>query len=403
MKRLMILFLIMISPMIITAGEINAGKMTLNTDMPGRYFSQGKHVAEGDTASVNFYTDISLMIGVKKGDEINIISGLGNEKAGYFSEWNLPKSTKTIKHTYVFGQKATLVESNYDDQRLFPGHKSSGINVREYAYELENLPVLVMKYVITALDDFELVSIGLWSDFDVPEGNKDNNAHNDIIKVLSNNKTIAMLNGENLDTKYIPSVSVLSENSFNYHVMGSLSKALNDDELWEKLSSGSKQIEFNGSNDYRFLIHSEPAAVAIRDSLVFTLALMQGKKLIDIEDMLDKLDLPEPFIAKSTHFDSEPDPALPSKTELLSNYPNPFNNRTHFKINLAEDRFVNVSIFDINGRLVTRLENSMKTVGTYEYSWNGQNLSRQSAVSGIYIIWFMTDNLVQTQKIIMIK
>ena len=333
MRRFTGFFLVLILPIMLAADQLNFGKMTLDTDMPGRYFSQGKHVAEGDTASVNFYTDISLMVGVKKGDEINIISGLGNEKAGYFSEWNLPQYKKTTKHCSIFGQKATLVESNFDDQRLFPGHKSSGVNVREYAYELENLSVLIMKYVITALDDFELMSIGLWSDFDVPESNKDNNARNDIVNILTENKTIAMLNDENLDTKYIPSVSVLSENTFNYHVMGSLSKALNDNQLWEKLSSAGEQIEFNGSNDYRFLIHSEPAAVATGDSLVFTVALMQGKKLTDIEDMLDKLDLPEPFIAKSAYSPKESVSEIPEKTALLANYPNPFNNRTQFKLN----------------------------------------------------------------------
>ena len=45
----------------------------------------------------------------------------------------------------------------------------------------------------------------------------------------------------------------------------------------------------------------------------------------------------------------------PTETELLANYPNPFNPETWIPYQLAEDAFVTLTIYDGNGRVVRTL------------------------------------------------
>ena len=46
----------------------------------------------------------------------------------------------------------------------------------------------------------------------------------------------------------------------------------------------------------------------------------------------------------------------PKETELLSNYPNPFNPETWIPYRLAEDVFITLTIYDEAGRVVRTLD-----------------------------------------------
>ena len=45
----------------------------------------------------------------------------------------------------------------------------------------------------------------------------------------------------------------------------------------------------------------------------------------------------------------------PRETELLANYPNPFNPETWIPYRLAEDAFVTLTIYDLSGQVVRTL------------------------------------------------
>ena len=56
----------------------------------------------------------------------------------------------------------------------------------------------------------------------------------------------------------------------------------------------------------------------------------------------------------------------PKETELLANYPNPFNPETWISYRLAEDAFVTLTIYDLSGRIVRTLDIGHRIASAYE-------------------------------------
>ena len=69
---------------------------------------------------------------------------------------------------------------------------------------------------------------------------------------------------------------------------------------------------------------------------------------------------------------------IPAETELLANYPNPFNPETWIPYRLAEDAIVTLTIYDLNGRVVRTIDVGHQTAAVYESRskaiyWDGRN------------------------------
>jgi len=105
----------------------------------------------------------------------------------------------------------------------------------------------------------------------------------------------------------------------------------------------------------------------------------------------NKLYLPHFFVQDQQGNHSQPDKVgiftsdemknifVPEKTKLMDSYPNPFNPTTTISYKLSEDGYVNISVYDILGKLVATLVDENKTAGNYQVIFDGQELS-----SGIY-------------------
>ena len=59
---------------------------------------------------------------------------------------------------------------------------------------------------------------------------------------------------------------------------------------------------------------------------------------------------------------------------------------------------VNLSVYDINGRIVAELVNEMKTGNTYSVAWNASGNA-----SGVYFVKLAAGEVVHTQKIMLVK
>lgn len=71
--------------------------------------------------------------------------------------------------------------------------------------------------------------------------------------------------------------------------------------------------------------------------------------------------------------------AVPQEFALLQNYPNPFNPSTMIRYDLAASAHVNITVFDVLGRVVTTLVDEVQSASRYSVNWNATGLS-----SGIY-------------------
>lgn len=86
------------------------------------------------------------------------------------------------------------------------------------------------------------------------------------------------------------------------------------------------------------------------------------------------------------------------KYELKQNYPNPFNPTTNISFNIPKSSFVNLRVFDIMGREVSKLVSENLNTGNYSVQFDGKNLS-----SGIYFYKLETENFSEVKKMSLIK
>ena len=98
----------------------------------------------------------------------------------------------------------------------------------------------------------------------------------------------------------------------------------------------------------------------------------------------------------------------PTETELLANYPNPFNPETWIPYRLAEDAFVTLTIYDLNGQVVRTLDIGHRTAAVYENRskaiyWEGRNNVGEQVASGVYFYHLSAGDYSATRKMLILK
>jgi subtilisin family serine protease len=88
----------------------------------------------------------------------------------------------------------------------------------------------------------------------------------------------------------------------------------------------------------------------------------------------------------------------PAQFELEQNYPNPFNPQTRIVYHLDRDGHCELSIFNLNGRLVRNLVDRFAKAGSHITEWNGRDEGGQIVPSGVYLYRLKFENRVKTKK-----
>ena len=88
----------------------------------------------------------------------------------------------------------------------------------------------------------------------------------------------------------------------------------------------------------------------------------------------------------------------PQKTQLISAYPNPFNPTTRIDFEIHKLQNIQLSIYNIDGRLVEILKDERMGIGSHSVVWN----SNQNP-SGIYILRLVTKENSYSNKLFLIK
>mgnify|MGYP002861776448 CR=1 FL=1 len=89
---------------------------------------------------------------------------------------------------------------------------------------------------------------------------------------------------------------------------------------------------------------------------------------------------------------------IPSSYSLGQNYPNPFNPRTVIRFQVTSFRDVMIKVYDIGGREVQTLVNERLQPGTYETTFDGNNLS-----SGVYFYKMISGGFTETKKMLLVR
>ena len=102
-------------------------------------------------------------------------------------------------------------------------------------------------------------------------------------------------------------------------------------------------------------------------------------------------------------FEYSPDVTVPVEVpgvyQLSPAYPNPFNPSTQLTLAVAREQHVRLSIFDVQGRLVTRLyEGPLAAHTTFRFVFNAA-----SQPSGLYVIHVAGETFIDTRAVMLLK
>ena len=98
----------------------------------------------------------------------------------------------------------------------------------------------------------------------------------------------------------------------------------------------------------------------------------------------------------------------PQETLLLANYPNPFNPETWIPYQLANPSDVQITIYDVRGQVIRRLDLGHRETGRYTTQdravyWDGRNDVGERVASGMYFYRLKADNISLLRKMLILK
>ncbi|KPL03865.1 MAG: hypothetical protein AMJ90_02850 [candidate division Zixibacteria bacterium SM23_73_2] len=100
--------------------------------------------------------------------------------------------------------------------------------------------------------------------------------------------------------------------------------------------------------------------------------------------------------------EKEESPEL-KKFELYPNYPNPFNPTTTIEYSLAQNSWVNLSIYNLLGQKVKTLINEYQNKGPKTVRWDGKDEYGETLSSGVYFCRLRAEEFSQSEKMILIR
>ena len=97
-----------------------------------------------------------------------------------------------------------------------------------------------------------------------------------------------------------------------------------------------------------------------------------------------------------------------SQTQLLANYPNPFNPETWIPFRLAQSSTVTARIYDSLGNKIRVIELGYLRAGNYTESnksiyWDGKNKNGEQVSSGVYFYEISTENYTEVRKMVVLQ
>ena len=101
--------------------------------------------------------------------------------------------------------------------------------------------------------------------------------------------------------------------------------------------------------------------------------------------------------------DDNPKTVVASGYVLEQNYPNPFNPDTRIDFTIPASEHVNLSIYNLEGRLVKTLVNQAMNSGKHIANWDGTNEIGAKVSTGMYIYQLRTNSILLNRRMTFVK
>lgn len=89
--------------------------------------------------------------------------------------------------------------------------------------------------------------------------------------------------------------------------------------------------------------------------------------------------------------------------ELYPNFPNPFNGKTNIYFRLMQDSFIQLKIYDVQGKHIKTLLKSYLKKGYKSLQWYGTNKYGENVPAGVYLYSLSSGSLIDNRKLIYLK
>ena len=76
---------------------------------------------------------------------------------------------------------------------------------------------------------------------------------------------------------------------------------------------------------------------------------------------------------------------------------------TAITYSLSEESYINLSVYDMTGRLIKTLLSESSQQGINEIQWDGTDSYGKSVGAGVYLYHLRTDSFTQVRKMLLLK
>jgi hypothetical protein len=104
------------------------------------------------------------------------------------------------------------------------------------------------------------------------------------------------------------------------------------------------------------------------------------------------------FVVDPEGIGVEKNNAIPLRTELLPNYPNPFNPQTMIAYTVSRPAHVTLAVYNVLGQRVATLVDRFQEPGAHSITWRGRSFS-----AGLYFCTFKAGSFTQVRKMMMVR
>ncbi len=158
----------------------------------------------------------------------------------------------------------------------------------------------------------------------------------------------------------------------------------------------------SGPGDRRYMMCAGPFTMKLGDTQEIVFAMVGGHGsgyLASVDVMKWHVTYARYFYLEGLATDIRADSKnRPVNFVLNQNYPNPFNASTKISYDIPEATHLELSVYDVNGKLMTTLVNEFHHSGYHSIDFNAEHLA-----SGVYIFRLKAGNFYETKKMILVK
>ena len=249
----------------------------------------------------------------------------------------------------------------------------------------------------------------------IQSSNLEGKARRNVAKGLGNPGSIALSTGVFATTPITKSPTP-DANKYDVNGDGTVD-AKDSDAMIVAVTAGITDTKYDVNGDGKVDVKDVVAVAANRSASAAAAPTLLGRKFsaLEVDRLQEQIDL---LIATNDRSPAAMQTliylqqlivmARPEKTQLLANYPNPFNPETWIPYQLAKSADVTLRIYAVDGQRVRTLDLGHQPAGVYRIRsraayWDGRNAVGEPVASGVYFYTLTAGDFTATRKMLIRK